>query len=213
MSSTLAEAREDLRQEASDLSRDYTSAARRRLLHFVPQAQEAVKLQQYTRKRPSLLLEKAAEHLVQGQIRNGLETLAAALNKLDTTKAPFPDELAKFLQKTVHVWGLASVLYAIFEGLLPVRLSEFEFGARQWIAAGRFAEQARLDPPNVTVQIDEPSPELAEAIEEFNTLVRLLSIEDPFEGWRALAKEVTKRWPKGFTVEDAVREERGGYDA
>lgn len=38
--------------------------------------------------------------------------------------------------------------------------------------------------------------------------VRLAAIEDPWEGWDALAKEVSKRWPKGRSAVDVIREMR-----
>ena len=39
-------------------------------------------------------------------------------------------------------------------------------------------------------------------------MVRLLSIKDPFEGWRELGKELSKVWPKDVSAVDAIREQR-----
>jgi hypothetical protein len=50
--------------------------------------------------------------------------------------------------------------------------------------------------------------ELRDAIEEWELAVRLLSIKDPFEGWRALTKEISKVWPKDASAVDAIREQR-----
>ena len=50
--------------------------------------------------------------------------------------------------------------------------------------------------------------EFQEALEELEVMVRLLSVKDPFEGWRALTKELTKVWPAGVSAVDAVREKR-----
>ena len=50
--------------------------------------------------------------------------------------------------------------------------------------------------------------EKSEAYEEFMLSVRLGSIEDPFEGWQALAQEISKVWPKDVSAVDAVREQR-----
>ena len=48
----------------------------------------------------------------------------------------------------------------------------------------------------------------SEAIEELELLIRLLSINDPFEGWHALTKEISKVWPEGVSAVDAIREQR-----
>jgi hypothetical protein len=49
---------------------------------------------------------------------------------------------------------------------------------------------------------------LQEAQEELGLAVRLLSIKDPFEGWRALTQEISKVWPEGVSAVDAIREQR-----
>ena len=51
-------------------------------------------------------------------------------------------------------------------------------------------------------------PNEKKAFEELEVFIRLMRIKDPFEGWRALGKEVSKRWPKGHSVVKAVREMR-----
>ena len=50
--------------------------------------------------------------------------------------------------------------------------------------------------------------ELREALEELDLMVRLLSIKDPFDGWRALTKEISKVWPEDVSAVDAIREQR-----
>lgn len=47
-----------------------------------------------------------------------------------------------------------------------------------------------------------------EAFEEFMLGVRLMSIRDPFKGWYAVGKEISKHWPEGLSAVDAIREER-----
>ena len=49
---------------------------------------------------------------------------------------------------------------------------------------------------------------LREALEELDLMVRLLSIKDPFDGWRALTKEISKVWPEDVSAVDAIREQR-----
>ena len=49
---------------------------------------------------------------------------------------------------------------------------------------------------------------LKDAMEELGLMVKLLSIEDPFEGWREFSKEISKVWPEGVSAVEAVREQR-----
>ena len=46
------------------------------------------------------------------------------------------------------------------------------------------------------------------AFEELYVFINLMKIKDPFEGWRAIGKVVSERWPKGHSVVKAVREMR-----
>jgi hypothetical protein len=46
------------------------------------------------------------------------------------------------------------------------------------------------------------------AFAELELFIDLMKIKDPFEGWQALGQEVSKRWPKGVSAVDAIREQR-----
>jgi len=46
--------------------------------------------------------------------------------------------------------------------------------------------------------------------DEFEVMFTFLAIEDPFERWRFLKKEIGKRWPKGVSAVEAIREQREG---
>ena len=46
------------------------------------------------------------------------------------------------------------------------------------------------------------------AFAELEVFINLMKIKDPFEGWRAIGKVVSERWPKGQSVVNAVREMR-----
>ena len=49
---------------------------------------------------------------------------------------------------------------------------------------------------------------LSEDIQEWNLLVKLMAIKDPFDRWRAFTKEISKVWPRGVSAVDAIREQR-----
>jgi len=71
------------------------------------------------------------------------------------------------------------------------------------------AKAENLQTSVVNLAFEEPvDQELRDALEELELMVRLLSIKDPFEGWRALTKELTNVWPTGVSAVDAVREQR-----
>ena len=74
-------------------------------------------------------------------------------------------------------------------------------------------EQARRDSQDSAFGEGEEAAEKlttekTEAYEEFMLSVRLGSIEDSFEGWRALAQEISKVWPKDVSAVEAIREQR-----
>ncbi len=46
------------------------------------------------------------------------------------------------------------------------------------------------------------------AFDELEVFINLMKIKDPFEGWRAIGKVVSERWPKGLDCVKAVREMR-----
>jgi len=46
--------------------------------------------------------------------------------------------------------------------------------------------------------------------DEFEVMFTFLAIEDPFERWRFLKREIGKRWPKGVSAVEAIREQREG---
>ena len=50
------------------------------------------------------------------------------------------------------------------------------------------------------------------ALEELELGIRLLSIKDPFDRWRALTKEISKVWPAGVSAVDAIREQRDKWN-
>jgi hypothetical protein len=167
------------------------------------------------RPRASALLRRSIALLEEGRLKEGLTVLEQSLELIDTERAPYPPNQAAFLQNVVDWWLTGGALYGVFAGILPAKLYEAEFGAQQCIAAVRFAKRARLNIPRLRTEemtLDEPvqmtESELRRAAEELNTMIRLLSIEDPFEGALALSEELQKSWPEGVSAVDAIREQR-----
>jgi tetratricopeptide (TPR) repeat protein len=122
---------------------------------------------------------------------------------------PQKREYQKYLANLLGVWSTAASLLGVF-GIGQHDSRELQKGVEEYLAVLDKARAENLeDAATVHLKAEEPaSDELQEVIEEWELAVRLLAIKDPFEGWRALAKEISKDWPKGVSAVDAIREQR-----
>lgn len=107
-------------------------------------------------------------------------------------------------------WALVGVVQGL-EGLLALNLGDLEKGGEKVVAV---LQQARADGQEETIwstitQVEQSlSSEQQRQVQEFRDFVRLIAIEDPFEGLRALAKRISKVWPQDIDCVEAVREQR-----
>ncbi len=94
-------------------------------------------------------------------------------------------------------------------GILEDDLPEAQKGVQEYLVVQEKATSDGLEATLGKLAAQEPvSPQLKAALAELEIMVRLLSIKDPFEGWRELTKEISKVWPKGVSAVDAIREQR-----
>ena len=125
---------------------------------------------------------------------------------------PPPPNAAPVEKQTFYQGWARSVMAAGVVAAQEARLSEMESMAHKLIALKDEAQQQGTDEVEKELQELKAAAQhdttLEVAIEEFMLLVRLLSIEDPWEAWDALSEEVSKRWPEGVSAVDAVREQR-----
>jgi tetratricopeptide (TPR) repeat protein len=114
-----------------------------------------------------------------------------------------------YLKDLLQGWSTAASLRGLF-GILQHDSRELQKGVEEYLGVLDKAGVENLgDAATVYLKAEEPaSDELQEVIEEWELAVRLLAIKDPFEGWRALAKEISKDWPEGVSAVDAIREQR-----
>jgi tetratricopeptide (TPR) repeat protein len=118
-----------------------------------------------------------------------------------------------YLKDLFGAWSTAALLRSLF-GILGQDLREAQKGVDEYLAVldkarGESLEGAVVAPIGIGVAAKEPiSQEHREAVEELELMVRLLSIKDPFERWRAFTKEISKVWPEGVSAVDAIREQR-----
>jgi len=102
----------------------------------------------------------------------------------------------------------------LVEGLRHIQtgaLEEAEETAREFIRLQRQAEDKRMGGV-MGEAVNEVKAELSKKelklFEEFELMLTILSIEDPLERWKTLAREIGEKWPKGLSAVQAIREER-----
>ncbi|MBI4299411.1 MAG: tetratricopeptide repeat protein [Chloroflexi bacterium] len=125
----------------------------------------------------------------------------------------FRDRLADGGANLYRLWALDSLAHAL-DGLLNQNIRAFEEGGLKYID---IFEKSQRDGPDFVGVVEDTLAQLKarlkkrkeqKAFEELEVFIRLMKIKDPFEGWKALGKEISKVWPKGHSVRKAVREMR-----
>lgn len=131
-----------------------------------------------------------------------------AYRKAHSLRENFGPRAQDYLSDLFIAWSTAALLLGL-SGILEDDLPEAQKGVQEYLVV---QEKATSDGPEATLgklAAQEPvSPQLKAALAELEIMVRLLSIKDPFEGWRELTKEISKVWPKGVSAVDAIREQR-----
>ena len=139
-----------------------------------------------------------------------IEELQPILLLLQTTPSLLP-MVKEIKQDLYQRWAMPGIAQGL-EGLLSSDISAFEKGAYKYIAvfdkAQQNGESSALQEILSKFKQSDQNGNLRDTVEEFEVGVRLLSIKDPFEGWRALTKEISKVWPEGVSAVDAIGEQR-----
>jgi tetratricopeptide (TPR) repeat protein len=132
-----------------------------------------------------------------------------AFNQAYSLRAKFGPQKQGYLKDLLQGWSTAAALRGVF-GILQHDSRELQKGVEEYLGVLDKARAENLgDAATVYLKAEDPaSDELKEVIEEWELAVRLLSIKDPFDRFRALSKEVSKVWPEGVSAVDAVREQR-----
>lgn len=104
-------------------------------------------------------------------------------------------------------WATPGLLQGL-NGLVGEDMDAFEAGGQKVVTVLKSAREAGQEDA-VWAAMHEVEqalpPEQRPLMEELRIYVRLMSIEDPFEAWEALGKELSKVWPKGLSVAEEVR--------
>ena len=158
----------------------------------------------------SILL-KAGHLFKQNKPLKALEVLAQGAKSI--TPEAMGTELHILL---IRAWALGGAFYALTEGLLPRKMEAAELGVCHFTGAIRHARETGLG--HVAKELigfalskeagRALNPEEEDAFEGLRIMIELGDIQDPFEGWKALAVEISKVWPEGVSAVEAVREQR-----
>ena len=120
----------------------------------------------------------------------------------------FGPRLQAYLGKLIGAWSVAALLRAL-SGVLEQDLLEAEKGVFEYIELLDKAKTDDLDYMVLNLAMQPPVPQDIKAgLEELELMIRLLSIKDSFERWRAFTEEISKVWPEGVSAVDTIREQR-----
>ena len=131
-----------------------------------------------------------------------------AFQKSYSLKEDFGPQKQAYLADLLGTWSITALVRGLF-GILEQDVREAEKGAFEYIELLNQARRDGLESMVLNLAVERPvSQDVDDALQELEVMIRLLSIEDPFEGWRELGKEISKVWPKGVSAVDAIREQR-----
>ena len=131
-----------------------------------------------------------------------------AFEKAYVLKENFGEQKQGYLEDLFRGWSSASLLRGLF-GVLQQDSREAQKGVDEYLLVLDKARDENLENAIAKLEAQAPvSEEVQEALEELELMIRLLSIKDPFDGWRALTKEISKVWPIGVSAVDSIREQR-----
>ena len=112
------------------------------------------------------------------------------------------------LENLIGAWSVAALLRCL-SGILEQDFREAEKGVFEYIELLDKTKKDKLEYMVLSLEVAQPVPgDIKAGLEELELMVRLLSIKDAFERWRAFTKEISKVWPEGVSAVDAIREQR-----
>ena len=131
-----------------------------------------------------------------------------AFEKAFDLRHDFGNQKQAYLNDLIVTWSTGALLRGL-GGILEQNLSEAQRGVEEFIGVSSKANAEGLSASLAHIEVAESaSTSLKAALEELALMIRLLSIKDPFEGWRELTKEISKVWPKDVSAVEAIREQR-----
>ncbi|PKB58643.1 MAG: hypothetical protein BZY83_06210 [SAR202 cluster bacterium Casp-Chloro-G2] len=155
-----------------------------------------------------------ANWLVKGEALSSLERYDEASDSFESafsTRKRHGSKAKDYLPMILKSWSGCALLQGL-SGIINQDLNIAQNGVHEYLrvlgeAKSEGLEDAVMVPLSAASKTTAP-PELNAALDELALMVKLLSIKDPFEGWREFSKEISKVWPKGLSAVNAIREQR-----
>jgi len=137
-----------------------------------------------------------------------LDEVFEAFEKAFELRAEFGAKKQAYLNDLINAWSTSAQLRGL-GGILELDVSEAQKGVKEFLHISSKANGESLGASLSRLVVHETaSVKLKAAVEELELMVRLLAIDDPFDGWRELSKEISKVWPKNVSAVGAIREQR-----
>jgi tetratricopeptide (TPR) repeat protein len=158
----------------------------------------------HTEETPSTWALKGTALLQMERVDEALQ----AFQKAYSLRENFGPQQQEYLKDLFQGWSTSALLRGLL-GILHHDSRELQKGVEAYLEVFENSRKEGLSGAVGMLEAQEPvSEELKAALEELELAIKLLSIKDPFEGWRALTKEISKVWPKDASAVDAIREQR-----
>ena len=138
-----------------------------------------------------------------------LDDAFGAFQKAFELRKEFGAQKQAYLTDLIVGWSTGALLRGLF-GILEQNVPEAQKGVEEYLNVASKARAEGLEALVMPLEVEKTvSKDLNDAMEELKLMVKLLSIKDPFEGWREFSKEISAVWPKDVSAVEAIREQRG----
>jgi tetratricopeptide (TPR) repeat protein len=139
---------------------------------------------------------------------NRLDEAFHSFQKAYSLRENFGPQKQEYLKDLFQGWSISALLRGLL-GILHNDSRELQKGVEAYLEVLENSGKEGLSGAVGMLEAEEPvSEELKAALEELELAIKLLSIKDPFDRWRAFTKEISKVWPKDISAVEAIREQR-----
>jgi tetratricopeptide (TPR) repeat protein len=158
----------------------------------------------HTKETPSTWALKGTALLQTERVDEALQ----AFQKAYSLRERFGLQQQEYLEGLFQGWSISALLRGLF-GILHNDSRELQKGVEAYLEVLENSRKEGIAGATGMLEAEEPvSEELKAALEELELAIKLLSIKDPFDRWRAFTKEISKVWPKDISAVEAIREQR-----
>jgi tetratricopeptide (TPR) repeat protein len=138
---------------------------------------------------------------------NRLDEAFHSFRQAYSLRENFGPQKQEYLKDLFQGWSKSARLRGLF-GILRNDSRELQKGVEAYLEVLENSRKEGMAGAIGVLEAKEPvSEELKNALEELELAIRLLSIKNPFDRWRAFTKEISKVWPKDISAIEAISEQ------